>query len=68
MSSIVKLKAAGTDLVPHLSVDRFQAQQALDDAKFKRDHAMLNLQVEFSRRRDKVTEDYLAEVAEISVT
>lgn len=65
MSPVVKFKPGHGELVPESSVEHYRTQRSLDEAKFRRDRSMQNLQAEFASRRDAITKTYLDEVGEI---
>ena len=61
------LRPKGVQLLAAASIESNAVEQALRAAQFRLDRAMHDLRSEFIVRENKLRDDYLAEVAEITV-
>jgi hypothetical protein len=67
MATALKPKAyPGVQLLAAASIEANSVEQALRAAQFRLDRAMHDLRSEFIVRENKLRDDYLAEVAEIT--
>jgi hypothetical protein len=69
MATALKPKAyPGVQLLAAASIEANSVEQALRAAQFRFDRALHDLRSEFIVRQNKLRDDYLAEVAEITAS